>query len=66
VIDVKDLSPDHKDFKRYEMQKTNPFMRGVMKFEDYNYDMYNKFILIDPNKPAETDRQSEDSYDENG
>lgn len=37
-----------------------------MKFEDYNYDMYNKFILIDPNKPAETDRQSEDSYDENG
>lgn len=24
-----------------------PFKRGVMRFDDYNYNMYNKYILID-------------------
>ena len=32
------------------MQKYAPFKRGVMRFEDYNYNMYNKYILIDPQK----------------
>ena len=26
-----------------------PFQRGAMAFEDYNYDLYNEHILIDPN-----------------
>mmetsp|Transcript_34166 Transcript_34166/g.52438 ORF Transcript_34166/g.52438 Transcript_34166/m.52438 type:complete len:180 (+) Transcript_34166:450-989(+) len=30
-----------------EKQKTDVFQRGAMCFEDYNYDMYNKYILID-------------------
>ena len=27
--------------------KYSPFMRGVMRFEDYNYNLYNQFILLD-------------------
>lgn len=27
-----------------------PFKRGVMRFDDYNYNMYNKYILIDSQK----------------
>lgn len=30
-------------------QQTESFKRGAMTFEDYNYDLYNKYILIDPN-----------------
>lgn len=33
-----------------DRQEKNVFKRGVMNFEDYNYDCYNKYILIDPNK----------------
>ena len=33
-----------------------------MNFEDYNYDMYNKFILIDPNKNVE----EHDHHDHSG
>lgn len=30
-----------------------PFMRGIMAFDDYNYDQYNEYILIqDPNEIA--------------
>ena len=36
-----------------KQQSTNPFQRGAMHFEDFNYDLYNKFILIDPNKGTE-------------
>ena len=34
--------------KILERQKIEAFKRGVMMFEDYNYDMYNKYILVDP------------------
>lgn len=34
------------------MIKYAPFKRGVMRFEDYNYNMYNKYILIDNAKGA--------------
>ena len=38
------------------------FARGAMNFEDYNYDNYNKFILVDPTKtPNETENESEQS-----
>lgn len=30
-----------------EKVKHDPFKRGIMRFEDYNYNMYNKYILID-------------------
>lgn len=29
------------------VNKYAPFKRGVMRFEDYNYRMYNQYILID-------------------
>jgi hypothetical protein len=32
-----------------ERQRIEPFKRGAMAFEDYNYEQYNKYILIDPN-----------------
>jgi hypothetical protein len=30
-----------------EINKYAPFKRGVMRFEDYNYRMYNELILVD-------------------
>lgn len=36
----------------------NPFMRGVMEFDDYNYAMYNPFILVEDPKYAEDDKQA--------
>ena len=35
-----------------------------MNFEDFNYNHFNQFILIDPNKMPEYDMDSDDS--ENG
>ena len=32
--------------------KYAPFKRGVMRFEDYNYNIYNPYILIDNVKGA--------------
>ncbi len=32
---------------KQQLMKYSPFMRGVMRFEDYNYNMYNQFILLD-------------------
>lgn len=32
--------------------KYAPFKRGIMRFEDYNYNMYNQYILIDNQKGA--------------
>jgi hypothetical protein len=32
------------------IQQANKFKRGAMHFEDYNYELYNKYVLIDPNK----------------
>lgn len=29
------------------MLKNGVFKRGIMKFEDYNYNQYNSYILID-------------------
>ena len=43
--------------KIIERQGRNVFKRGSMNFEDYNYDFYNKFILIDPHKALD------DGYD---
>ena len=34
--------------KAVDRQKIEPFKRGSMVFEDYNYEMYNKYILVDP------------------
>jgi len=33
-----------------EGNKTNKFARGAMMFEDYNYNMFNKYVLVNPNK----------------
>ena len=32
----------------------NPFMRGVMEFDDYNYKQFNPYILL---KEGDIDRQ---------
>ena len=31
----------------------NPFMRGVMEFDDYNYDIHNPYVLVEDPKFAE-------------
>jgi len=31
-------------------RKADPFKRGGMNFDDYNYSMFNKFLLIDPDR----------------
>lgn len=45
-----------KELKEQSKQTQNVFKRGIMNFEDYNYDMYNKHILVDPNKVDKTPR----------
>ena len=39
--------------KTQEQINYNCFKRGAMFFEDFNYDPYNKHILIDPNKVSD-------------
>ena len=41
------LSRDEKE-KKLGRQQAEPFMRGAMNFEDYNYKFYNPFILVPP------------------
>ena len=36
--------------KALAMQAEDPFKRGSMGFDDFNYDLYNKYILIDPER----------------
>ena len=36
-----------------------------MNFEDYNYEQYNQYILVDPNKEPESSRMSQ-NYSQNG
>ena len=31
----------------------NPFKRGVMEFDDYNYTIHNKYVLVEDPKFAE-------------
>jgi hypothetical protein len=31
------------------------FKRGAMRFEDYNYELYNKYILVDPTRDDNDD-----------
>ena len=38
------------------------FQRGAMNFEDYNYQNFNKYILVDPDKkpePAEPSKKDD-------
>ena len=39
-----------------EVYNKDPFKRGVMRFEDYNYNIYNKYILIDTDKGAKLNK----------
>ena len=37
------------------LNKNHPFMRGIMNFDDYNYNHYNSFVLLEnPKKDAQT------------
>ena len=38
-------------------QKIRSFQRGAMIFDDYNYDLYNKYILIDPERDENDDKK---------
>jgi hypothetical protein len=38
-----------------EHNANNIFRRGVMNFEDYNYENYNRHILVDPKTPFPED-----------
>ena len=61
-----DLVPDGLPYVEYtketERQQVKPFQRGVMGFDDYNYDKFNKYILIDPNR----DETAEEKVDLGG
>ena len=35
--------------------KNNPFMRGIMNFDDYNYNYHNHFVLVE--EPGSKERQ---------
>ena len=41
------------EYEQKEEQKKNNFKRGAMMFEDYNYNMFNKYVLVNPNKEYE-------------
>eukprot|EP00347_Sterkiella_histriomuscorum_P024062 403332433 len=43
--------------EQLEKMKVNPFKRGAMRFEDYNYGMYNDYILIDSQKGQQLQKQ---------
>jgi len=42
--------PPEKYYDSSRRQKIEPFKRGSMIFDDYNYDLYNKYILVDPHR----------------
>ena len=41
----------------------NPFMRGVMEFDDYNYAVHNPYVLVEDPKYAEDDKNAKKSPD---
>ena len=61
VAQPQGLSPEKYDEMSYR-QRIEPFKRGSMTFDDYNYDLYNKYILIDPNR-GEDDQEEVDLGD---
>lgn len=52
-VKLKEQRDNTEDFERSRILKQvdkmrqNPFKRGAMRFEDYNYNMYNPYILVD-------------------
>lgn len=45
-------APSNKKSKR---QLDQPFMRGIMNFDDFNYKAFNPYVLIEePENPSET------------
>mmetsp|Transcript_15989 Transcript_15989/g.21708 ORF Transcript_15989/g.21708 Transcript_15989/m.21708 type:complete len:86 (+) Transcript_15989:913-1170(+) len=38
------------------VQAYNPFMRGVMEFDDYNYAVHNPYVLVEDPKFADNDQ----------
>ena len=47
------------DEKTIEQVKNpyNPFMRGVMEFDDYNYKLYNPYVLLKEPEDERAKRQ---------
>ena len=41
----------------------NPFMRGVMEFDDYNYSVHNPYVLVEDPKYADDDKQAKGAKD---
>ena len=35
-----------------EVDAYNPFMRGIMEFDDYNYAVHNPYVLVEDPKHA--------------
>ena len=63
-LDTSMMAPNTRDkegllAKLLNQQKVYSFQRGSMNFDDYNYDLYNKYILIDP----ERDENDENKVD---
>ena len=39
-----------------EVDAYNPFMRGIMEFDDYNYAVHNPYVLVEDPKHAIQER----------
>lgn len=42
-----------------EADAYNPFMRGIMEFDDYNYKVHNPYVLVEDPKLAEAEPLAE-------
>ena len=42
------------------MFQEHPFKRGSMKFDDFNYQVYNPYILVQEEKKKKGDKKGED------
>jgi hypothetical protein len=58
IDDEEALSPQEYDIKMKNYKK-EAFKRGVMTFDDYNYDQFNKFILHDDPKNIDLDQMEQ-------
>ena len=52
------LVPSRQNEQEEKYYLDNPFKRGSMKFDDFNYEVYNPYILI------QEDKKNQDANDE--
>ena len=53
--------PTRQTEQEERVYQENPFKRGSMKFDDYNYEMYNPYILVEEDKRGRVKRPNQES-----